>query len=689
VADHIRETATGALVPRAQLIQHALPSRQALVYLRADPYIRWNTSRSEMDPVRAKHCLWVGVAMIVLGTTTAHSVAAAVSRPTLRSGFVSLSPVRVLDTRPSGTTVDGRFTRGGPIGPGSTVNLDLAGRGGLPDVGIGAVVVNVTVTSPTADGYITVWPSEATRPNASNVNFVKGDTVPNLVISQVSTYGQLLIFNSAGSTHLVVDVMGWFPDGGSFTGLTPARLLDTRLGRPTIDAQFQAIGARSAASETKLAVAGRGGVPATGAAAVVVNVTATEPTQDGFVTIWPSGEARPNASNLNFVKGDTVPNLAVVKLGADGQISLFNSAGSTHLVVDVMGWFPITTPVFPTTPMISMGAENSCVLKAAGIVRCWGANDAYQLGRNAPVPGSSTPITVAGLSDIISVDAGGGFTCALTSSGTVYCLGAGLAGQLGTNALGNTSGPARVMNLSRVTSISAGLRHACALLVEGTVRCWGGGNPVLGPITVDGISGATTVLAGSGFSCAVLSDRTVRCWGSNEHGELGNGLRTDSNVPVVVTGLNDVAALGGGYGYTCAVLVDGTVRCWGFNGYGNLGNGTTVDASTPVKVAGVSGATAVTAGEGHACALLSDATVRCWGDNLYGKLGVGIIGGSLTPVSVTALSNATEISAGAQHTCARLADGDVRCWGGDGFGVLGHPNPIAFNTFVPTSVVGL
>ena len=85
---------------------------------------------------------------------------------------------------------------------------------------------------------------------------------------------------------------------------------------------------------------GRGGVPASGAAAVVVNVTAVEPTAGGFLTVHPAGEARPNASNLNFVRGQTIANLVVAKVGADGEVSIYNAAGSTHVIADVAGWFP-------------------------------------------------------------------------------------------------------------------------------------------------------------------------------------------------------------------------------------------------------------------------------------------------------------------------------------------------------------
>ena len=83
-------------------------------------------------------------------------------------------------------------------------------------------------------------------------------------------------------------------------------------------------------------------------AAVVVNLTGVSPTASTFVTAFPSGEALPVASNLNLVKGQVRPNLAIVKLGTNGRFSLFNNAGEVDLLADVVGWFPSSSP--PTDP---------------------------------------------------------------------------------------------------------------------------------------------------------------------------------------------------------------------------------------------------------------------------------------------------------------------------------------------------
>src|SRR6185436_4557115 len=128
--------------------------------------------------------------------------------------------------------------------------------------------LNVTATNPSANSYLTVWPTGAAQPLASNLNFGGGQTVPNMVIVPIGADGQISIYNNTGGVDVIVDVLGWFPTGNSYTGLTPARLMDTRPAVPTIDGLFAGIGAIGPGATTNLTVVNRGGVPATGVGAV-------------------------------------------------------------------------------------------------------------------------------------------------------------------------------------------------------------------------------------------------------------------------------------------------------------------------------------------------------------------------------------------------------------------------------------
>ena len=116
-------------------------------------------------------------------------------------------------------TIDGLFAAIGPLGQQDSIDLTVVGRGGVPATGAGAVALNVTATNPTAGSFLTVWPTGAPRPLASNLNYGIGQTVPNLVIVPVGTNGQISIYNNTGGVDVVVDVLGWFPVGNSYTGL--------------------------------------------------------------------------------------------------------------------------------------------------------------------------------------------------------------------------------------------------------------------------------------------------------------------------------------------------------------------------------------------------------------------------------------------------------------------------------------
>jgi hypothetical protein len=244
-----------------------------------------------------------------------------------------LTPARILDTR------DGTGGFSTKVGPGATIDLQVGGRGGVPGGGAAAVVLNVTVTGTTDRSHVTVFPAGGARPDTSNLNFTAGQTVPNRVIAKLGTSGRVSIYNAAGATDVIADVGGWFTDAsgtttppGEMTGLTPFRILDTRFGTGGFSSKV------GPGASIDVQVSGLGGVPSSGATAAVLNVTVTNPTANGHLTVWPAGVARPLASDLNFAAGQTVPNLVVVKLGAGGKVSVHNPSGSTDVIFDVVGW---------------------------------------------------------------------------------------------------------------------------------------------------------------------------------------------------------------------------------------------------------------------------------------------------------------------------------------------------------------
>ena len=242
-------------------------------------------------------------------------------------GFTPISPVRVLDSR-SGT---GGYTT--PWSENQTRSLAVAGVDGVP-AHADAVVLNLTVTNPTAASYVTAWPAGTGLPTASNINFTAGATIANLVTVRVGAGGAIDLFNLFGRTDLVADVVGYFTPGTGdpFVALGPSRVLDSRIGTGGYTTPWGPGQTRA------LAVGGVSPVPAD-ATAVVLNLTVTNPTVASYVTAWPAGTGLPTASNINFTAGATIANLVTVRVGAGGAIDLFNLFGRTDLVADVVGYY--------------------------------------------------------------------------------------------------------------------------------------------------------------------------------------------------------------------------------------------------------------------------------------------------------------------------------------------------------------
>jgi|GEM_PF-2299026 len=315
-----------------------------------------------------------------------------------QSTYVPMVPVRLMDTRPGGTTVDGVSAGGGPILGSTTVNLAVLGRGVIPSSGVTAVALNITVTNPTNVGFVTVWPTGATQPTASNLNLAPGVSISNQVIAKIGDNGRIsvFVFCNHGSANVIVDVAGYFPASSDLTPLTPARLLDTRTGGSTVDGQFSGTGAIPSGGKLDLTVLNRGGVPAIGVSAVVLNVTAVTASRNSFITVWPTGASQPLASNLNVVSGQTIANLVMVAPGTGGKVSIYNNLGNTDFVVDVVGYFSSATATF-----VSLVPARLLDTRSGGPTY-----DGQGSGQGAIASGGTLDLTVAGRGNVPSMGVG-------------------------------------------------------------------------------------------------------------------------------------------------------------------------------------------------------------------------------------------------------------------------------------------
>lgn len=297
--------------------------------------------------------------------------------------FVGITPTRIYDTR------DGTGGRNAIIGPNETVKIQLNGVGGVPASGVRAVAINISSINPTETTFLSAYPTGFPRPNTASLNPRPGAVVPNMAVVGVGQDGTVSVYNSAGNVHITVDLMGYFQEAAAskLTPLTPARILDTREG---VGAPKARVGS---GSPLALAVAGQGGIPSSGVDSVVLNLTSVGPSTTGWISAWPTGSARPTVANLSYRAGETIPNMIVCKVGADGKINIQPSAGDLHLVGDVVACYTADGVGFePTAPArlldtrIGTGAPQTKLRGGQEIV--------LQIGGQAGVPDGATAAIV-------------------------------------------------------------------------------------------------------------------------------------------------------------------------------------------------------------------------------------------------------------------------------------------------------
>lgn len=278
-----------------------------------------------------------------------------------------LTPVRILDTREPGLDVEPFGRKPMTVKDGATTfDVPVAGVGGLPasadadqdgtDDNVLAVAVNITVVTPTQVGYLRAFGKGAVEGDTSVVNFQPGQVVPNAAILRPGQDGALTIRLVApladGDADVLIDLFGWFSSsnvdeaGSRVVPVGPGRVFDSR------ESQF---GAAPIPGDTVRQIPIRGAdaynptvddlVPDDAAIdGVLVNLTAVNAlaastaTHVSIVPTAPAPGAPPTTSNLNLPQGETRSVMAIVPVGDDGSIYLYNRAGATDLIVDIVGY---------------------------------------------------------------------------------------------------------------------------------------------------------------------------------------------------------------------------------------------------------------------------------------------------------------------------------------------------------------
>jgi alpha-tubulin suppressor-like RCC1 family protein len=307
---------------------------------------------------------------------------------------------------------------------------------------------------------------------------------------------------------------------------------------------------------------------------------------------------------------------------------------------------------------LALGDFHSCAVLSDGAVRCWGGNDAGQLGDGTWGPGTSLldepaelPSTVRFDARVLQVVGGSSHTCAVLETGVARCWGSNVVGQLAAGGeLRLTNGPddpaSRIALDRPIVQLASGNSHVCALLDNGAVRCWGwNGSGALGaghtvnlrtPETASTVflaAPAMAITADFDQTCALLTTRKVRCWGRNTAAQLGAGhlsnLLDETGEAPSRVGEAEGLVIGGGWFHTCLLSEAGVPACWGTNGFGALGFFSPDPADIrildvpdeplrPVTLPDGASAQQIVGGFDHTC-VSTERTVYCWGSNEWGQ----------------------------------------------------------------------
>lgn len=340
--------------------------------------------------------------------------------PVPSGSYVALPPERIADTRAG----SGEPYAGQAIGACSTLQVQVGGKGGVPSSGALSSMLDVTAISSAAGGYLTVYPAGSARPLASDVSFGPGGIVPALVsvpLSTGSAQGEVAVYNGSSTpTNIVVDVEGYVTadaqaGAGLYDSSSPQRLCDTREGTGyTTPCTGKTPGPGQSLT---VPVEGNGQFPSSGVAAVVLNVTAVDPTSGGFLTVYPTGMSPPMASNVNFRPGQIVANRVIVRVGQGGDVSVYSSGGNPGIVVDAEGYFSapggsgaMFHPLSParicdTRPSSASGVSDQCT----GHTLEPGGETLYvKVAGNGGVPSSGAVAVIANVTVTDTGSAGGG-----------------------------------------------------------------------------------------------------------------------------------------------------------------------------------------------------------------------------------------------------------------------------------------
>ncbi|WP_088315818.1 fibronectin type III domain-containing protein [Kineosporia sp. R_H_3] len=361
---------------------------------------------------------------------------------------------------------------------------------------------------------------------------------------------------------------------------------------------------------------------------------------------------------------------------------------------------------------VSAGYDSTCAVRTSdAAIRCWG-NGLYGALGNGATADSSTPVTVSGGLSWATVSVADHYACGVTTAGSLYCWGYNGYGNLGDGTTTDRTTPVRE-STSATTWATAGMspasssapalmtwqNHTCAVRTTGALYCWGyNGSGQLGdgttsqrlsPVQAGSSTAWRSVSGGFSTTCGLRSDQAVWCSGDDGSAQLGMYYNNSAGSPTpLIAPATAFTAGATGYHGGCGVRGDGTLWCWGYGFYGQVGDAATTTRYAPVQAGAASTWRSVSAGTYAVCAVRTDDSLWCWGSTTYAQTGVSGASGTITTPTAGPAGSWSSVSVGETHTCGIKTDGTLWCWGDNLNGQVGDGTTTDRTTPVQVSATG-